>query len=89
MAGLLPSEGKLRGSPANILGRHARDRIGRAFLFRRQGPRNDFRRQDFLRAGVDNARDAERRTRYDHHRNKREKSALHAGLRDDGHSSRA
>lgn len=35
MAGLLPSEGKLRGSPADILGRRARDRIRRAFSFRR------------------------------------------------------
>ena len=35
MAGLLPSEGKLRGSPANILGRYIRPANSpRVFLFR-------------------------------------------------------
>jgi len=47
MAGLLPSEGKLRGSPANILGRCTRGKIGRAFLFSERGACHDFSPQNF------------------------------------------
>ncbi len=48
MAGLLPSEGKLRGSPANILGRcAARQNLSRVFLFR-HGAHRDFCARNFL-----------------------------------------
>jgi hypothetical protein len=49
MAGLLPSEGKLRGSPANILGSASRDKISRAFFFSEHGARADFYPRNFAR----------------------------------------
>jgi hypothetical protein len=49
MAGLLPSEGKLRGSPANILGGASRDKISRAFFFSEHGPCADFYPRNFAR----------------------------------------
>lgn len=58
MAGLLPSEEKLRGSPANILGRCARGKICRAFFFSGHRVHHDFRAQNFLSDGSDDACDS-------------------------------
>lgn len=66
MAGLLPSEGKLRGSPANILGRCARGRIRRAFLFFARGRTRQFSSAKFRACRIDKARDAEHRARDAH-----------------------
>jgi hypothetical protein len=62
MAGLLPSEGKLRGSPANILGRCARGKICRAFFFSGHRVHHDLRAQIFLSDSSDDGCDSSCRT---------------------------
>jgi hypothetical protein len=61
MAGLLPSEGKLRGSPANILGRCTRGKICRAFFFSRHDAHYDFRARNFSSDNSGDAFDSSRR----------------------------
>ena len=63
MAGLLPSEGKLRGSPANILGGCTRDKICRAFLFSEHREHDDFRARNFSLINTDRTHDATYRAR--------------------------
>jgi hypothetical protein len=58
MAGLLPSEGKLRGSPANILETRSRGKIGRAFFFSRHGVHHDLRVRNFSSDRIDSALDS-------------------------------
>jgi hypothetical protein len=58
MAGLLPSEGKLRGSPANILGDTFARQICRALFFFGHRARRNFCARNFLANRSDDPRDA-------------------------------
>jgi len=78
MAGLLPSEGKLRGSPANILGdARARQNQSRV-LFLQHRTRAVFYPRNSSRFIADETRHAHAMEQRATH----EKPAIHAGLRD-------
>ncbi len=62
MAGLLPSEGKLRGSPANILGITRATKSVARFSFLRRAHAAIPARRNSSRICIDDARDSDRRT---------------------------
>jgi hypothetical protein len=83
MAGLLPSERKLRGSPANILGDASRGKISRAFFFSEHDARVDFYLRNFARFITKQTHHAAYRAHIANNarRATREKSVIYAGLR--------